>query len=219
MGGFSMKKTIISVLLIFAIISSLTGCSCIGASISDGSTLYKYQDVKDVLIRFHVIANSDSEEDQSLKLKVKDSIINYLYPILKNSESLDSARNIILQNQSQILSLTEKVIKEQGYSYTAKVDLTKDNFPDKSYGKITLPAGEYEALKIVIGKGEGKNWWCVMFPPLCFIDVTEGTVEDEESKEELDYQIEKSKEDSSEEPEIKFKILEIIDNLTKTPVD
>lgn len=216
MGGFSMKKAIILVLLIFAIIASLTGCT---ANISDGSTLYKYQDVKDVLIRFHVIANSDSQNDQSLKLKVKDSVINYLYPLLKNAESLDSARNIILQNQSQILSLSEKVIKEQGYSYTAKVDLTKDNFPDKSYGKITLPAGEYEALKIVIGKGEGKNWWCVMFPPLCFIDVTEGTVEDEESKEELDYQIEKSKENSSVQPEIKFRIVEIIDNLIKTLVD
>lgn len=211
-----MKKAIILVLLIFAIIASLTGCT---ANISDGSTLYKYQDVKDVLIRFHVIANSDSQNDQSLKLKVKDSVINYLYPLLKNAESLDSARNIILQNQSQILSLSEKVIKEQGYSYTAKVDLTKDNFPDKSYGKITLPAGEYEALKIVIGKGEGKNWWCVMFPPLCFIDVTEGTVEDEESKEELDYQIEKSKENSSVQPEIKFRIVEIIDNLIKTLVD
>lgn len=207
-----MKRCVGCILIIFAFVSLISGCT--STQIRTENIIYKYEDVKDILIRFHVLANSDSDEDQNLKLKVKDKIIEYLYPYLEKTDSLDEARKIIIQKEENILNITKEIIKENGYDYDARVELTNDNFPDKSYGNIILPQGGYEALRIIIGKGEGKNWWCVMFPPLCFIDVTKGTIEEKKSKEELDSQISKNKEeiklkDNEETPKIKIKIVEV----------
>lgn len=209
-----MKKIIVRLLLLFICTSILVGCTSI-PNLEDGKT-YNYEEVKDVLIRFHVIANSDTEEDQNLKLKVRDKVIEYLYPYLEKSSSLEESRNIILSKKDEVKAIASKVIKENGYSYSVKTELSRENFPEKSYGNITLPQGEYEAFRVIIGDGQGKNWWCVMFPPLCFIDVTKGKVQEDESKSQLDKQIEQNKKveaNKEDAPEVKFKIVEIFKDI------
>ena len=141
--------------------------------------------LKNKLIRFHVIANSDNDEDQKLKLKVRDEVIKYISPILKKSKSIDESRNILKNETNNIIKIAEKCIKSNGYDYKVQTTLGMANFPVKNYGNITLPQGEYEAYRIVIGEGRGENWWCVMFPPLCFIDVTKGQVALDETEKEM----------------------------------
>ncbi|MDY4078499.1 MAG: stage II sporulation protein R [Clostridium sp.] len=195
-------KKIISILSILIMISFIGGYSkTYNTSIEK---IYNYEDVKNSLIRFHVLANSDSKEDQTLKLKVKDKVISYLYPYLRNSKSLDESRKLLIEQENNVLEIANKVIKENGYNYGVKTELGYENFPEKSYGNITLPQGKYEAFRIIIGNGKGHNWWCVMFPPLCFTDVTKGQVEEEKCKEEFDKAIEEketvlNKEEGKEE--------------------
>lgn len=177
------------------------------------------KDISEKLIRFHVIANSDEEADQELKIKVKDNIINYIFPKLKDSKSIDESREILRNNNKQILKIAEKTIKENGYNYTVNSTLDRENFPEKNYGNITLPQGEYEAYRVIIGSGQGKNWWCVMFPPLCFVDVTKGQVSDKETEETMkrvlddDEYTEISNKNDKNKIKIKFKIVEIIKDL------
>lgn len=177
------------------------------------------KDISEKLIRFHVIANSDEETDQQLKIKVKDNIINYIFPKLKDSKSIDESRDILRNNNKQILKIAEKTIKENGYNYTVNSTLDRENFPEKKYGNITLPQGEYEAYRVIIGSGQGKNWWCVMFPPLCFVDVTKGQVSDKETEETMkrvlddDEYTEISNKNDKNKIKIKFKIVEIIKDL------
>lgn len=174
------------------------------------------KDISEKLIRFHVIANSDEEFDQELKIKVKDNIINYIFPRLKDSKSIDQSREILRNNNKQILKIAEKTIKENGYNYSVNSTLDRENFPEKVYGNITLPQGEYEAYRVIIGSGQGKNWWCIMFPPLCFVDVTKGQVSDKETEETMkrvlddDEYTEISNKNDKNKVKIKFKIVEII---------
>lgn len=143
-------------------------------------------DISNKIIRFHVLANSDSDEDQELKLKVRDEVIKYMSPILDKSKSLDESRAILKNNQDKVIEIAEKVIKEEGYNYSVQTELKRENFPVKTYGNITLLEGEYEAFRILIGEAKGQNWWCVMFPPLCFVDMTKGQISYDESKEKLE---------------------------------
>lgn len=117
------------------------------------------------MIRLHVIANSDSKEDQELKLKVRDAIIGYM----QGQPDLDSARRYISENLSEIEAISEEVIQSEGFDYPARADLKVSYIPQKSYEDLTLPAGNYEALKVTLGRGDGQNWWCVIFPQLCLI--------------------------------------------------
>lgn len=130
--------------------------------------------IADKIIRFHVIANSDSQRDQSLKLKVRDSVLKYMYPKLENAESIEECREILIKEEGAIINLSENIIANYGYNYEVKTELTHEKFPDKTYGNITLPQGQYEAFRIIIGEGSGQNWWCVMFPPLCLVDMAQG---------------------------------------------
>lgn len=167
------------------------------------------------LIRFHVIANSDSEEDQALKLNVRDKVLDEIEPLLNNSQNIQQSRQIILDKLDKLKQIAEDVIKQHNKAYKVEVNLEKVNFPTKKYGDIILPSGEYEALRIIIGNGYGKNWWCVMFPPLCFVDITHGVVP-EETKDELknvldenEYNLITSVQDEKNIPiKIKFKIVE-----------
>ena len=181
----------------------------------DKEIVYDYEDVKDVVIRFHVLDNSDKDEDQNLKLKVRDEILNYLKPYLEDLELREDAKNMILDKEDEIKDIALKVIEENGYNYGVRTELARENFPEKSYGNITLPQGNYEAIRVIIGEGNGHNWWCVMFPALCFIDVTKGQVQERESKEKLDEAIEENKEEKEEKVEVKFKIVELIKNFFK----
>ena len=194
------------------------------------SGMYIYGEVKDIdkvskgykdkLIRFHVLANSDSDEDQELKLKVRDEIIKYLQPMLKQSKSLEQSEQIILSESENIKNIGENIIKENGYTYEVEVKLEYNNFPAKQYSNIVLPAGEYKALRILIGEAEGKNWWCVMFPPLCFVDENNGVI-DKETDEKLrsvlteeEYNlIAEDNIEKTKDVKMKFKIVEIIEAL------
>lgn len=136
------------------------------------------------IFRLHVVANSDKEEDQELKLDVKKTVVDYLSRRLGSGADLEESREYVLENLPEIEQAALKTIEEQGKDYPISAVVEKTYFPDKTYGDCTFPAGEYEALNIRIGKGEGKNWWCVLYPSLCFIDDTWGIVS-REKKEEL----------------------------------
>ncbi len=175
--------------------------------------------LSDSLVRLHVIANSDSPEDQQLKRDVRDAILSYMGSELKNSESIQETKAIVRDRLDKITDIAKETIAKEGKTYGVKSMLGNYPFPTKSYGDIILPAGDYQALRVVIGDGAGANWWCVLFPPLCFVDVTHGTIPDS-AKEELkaaltedEYGIVASADEDADIPiKIKFKIVEIFEN-------
>ncbi|MPM35793.1 hypothetical protein SDC9_82387 [bioreactor metagenome] len=190
-----MKKFLTMVVTVLVILTFLTGLySAKNIGAANAQTLQvneeevidsAIEDISQKLIRFHVIANSDEEKDQALKLKVRDEVLKYIQPMLKDSKDIDNSREILKRENENILNIARNVIKENGYSYEVDSTLSREYFPVKTYGNITLPQGEYEAYRILIGSGEGKNWWCVMFPPICFVDVTKGAVAYEETEKEM----------------------------------
>lgn len=145
----------------------------------NSDTYNAQKEIAENIIRFHVRANSDSDEDQQLKLLVKDAIVNYLENELENADSLDEARNILYYDMDIIKTLALDVIESEGYEYDVNVYFEEAYFPMKTYGDMTFPPGEYEAFRVDIGDFEGKNWWCVLFPPLCFVDSTYAVVPDD----------------------------------------
>lgn len=168
-----------------AIITMLLLFVSIGAYKSEFKTSFIQRRIANKLIRFHVIANSDLNYDQKLKLKVRNEVLEYIAPKLKNSKSLDESRKIIIENDNEIRKISARVLKENGYKYALNTALSHENFPVKTYGNITLPAGNYEAYRIIIGEGKGQNWWCIMFPPLCFVDITKGNIAEKETEKEM----------------------------------
>lgn len=141
------------------------------------------EDINDKLIRFHVVANSDSEGDQNVKLQIRDEILQKYGTIISKSSSRDESLQLISENLQEIENTANDILKKEGKDYCATAVLGDSIFPVKQYGTITLPAGEYTALKVVLGEGGGKNWWCVMFPPLCFIDITRGLTSEDTDRE------------------------------------
>lgn len=127
------------------------------------------------IIRLHVIANSNTVGDQALKLKVRDAIIAYMED-QEDLATVDETRDFLKGDLNRLETIADGIIAAEGYDYTAKADIGVRYIPEKTYGDITFPAGNYEALNITLGKGEGENWWCVLFPPLCLLD--EGTEND-----------------------------------------
>lgn len=136
------------------------------------------------IIRFHVLANSNSEEDQALKLAVRDEVVASMQKKLKDVHELTQARNILSECQTELRDTARSVIQQRGYDYPVTVGMENAYFPEKTYGDMTFPAGKYEALRICIGEAAGHNWWCVLFPSLCFVDESTAVVP-EESKEKL----------------------------------
>ncbi len=173
---------------------------------------------KDDIIRFHIKANSDEEKDQELKLKIRDEILERVGNQFENTTSPDETRKLIKDNLYNIKRIAEEVIQREGKDYPVQVSLGRKNFPTRKYGDITFPSGEYETLQVTIGEGKGKNWWWVMFPPLCFVDITHGNaIHAEEDLKELLTEEEVDLLLSSKEPPIiiKSKILEVLER-TKT---
>ena len=148
------------------------------------------------IIRLHVIANSDSEEDQELKLKVRDEIIKKTKS-LQESQSIEDSREYLQTHLNDMEETANKVIEENGKSYKAEANLGIRWIPEKTYGDMYFPAGNYEALNLTLGRGEGQNWWCVLFPPLCLIE------EDEEAIKEMGISEE-------QKIEIKWKLMNIL---------
>ncbi len=152
----------------------LVGLIWLGQADRKAASLQPY----DNLIRFHVIANSDTDFDQALKRDVRDKILQALKEPLSQAGSLEEARALVRGNLKKIETVAQREVVRQGYSYPVKAMLGNFQFPVKSYGYITLPAGNYEALRVVIGEGQGENWWCILFPPLCFVDISNSLTAD-----------------------------------------
>lgn len=196
--------TILSFLLfIFVFVSIHSYASTISSNLSDN------------FFRLHIIANSNSAKDQSLKLLVRNAILEHLKSQNYSDCTKDEVIAFVSQNLKEYKEVAEKTIESAGYNYPVKVSITNTFFPTKEYGNISLPSGFYDALKIEIGNASGENWWCSLFPPLCFVDISSGII-DEESQNSL-------KENLSEEEyaiitqnnqsiKLKFKIIEFFSN-------
>lgn len=122
------------------------------------------------LLRLHVIANSDSPDDQALKLAVRDAVLDETKKLFANVKTRDEAEAVLRAHLDGIRARALAEVRDAGRSYQVAVELGKFHFPDRIYGDISVPEGDYDALRVIIGKGEGRNWWCVLFPPLCFVD-------------------------------------------------
>lgn len=200
-------KIAITVILTFTIVMTLL-LSSYSEEVNRG--------LADNLIRLHVVANSDLPEDQALKRDIRDKILEYMKTQLVNTGTARQTSIIIRSKLGEIEDLVSNEIARQGKVFPSKVSLGSYPFPTKSYGDITLPAGNYQALRVVIGDGAGANWWCVIFPPLCFVDVTHGTFP-EPARAELkaslskeEYSIVANADSEDDIPiKIKFKIVEI----------
>lgn len=172
------------------------------------------EDISSSVFRLHVIANSDSESDQNLKYLVRDNLLNYMNNICANCSSKEEAITIAKAHIDDFNQIALNTIHSEGYNYNVTVNIGNFEFPTKYYGDISLPAGYYDALKVEIGNAKGQNWWCVMFPPLCFTDITSGIVPDE-SKEELENSLTDEEfaiiaNNDKLDLKLKFKILEIL---------
>lgn len=137
------------------------------------------RDIADKIIRFHVRANSDSDADQALKLKVKDKVVAYLTESMKASDSKTDSITYIENHLDEITAVADTTIQEEGYDYKATAYMTNEFFPTKVYGDVTIPCGNYDAFRIDIGSSSGQNWWCVLYPPLCFVEGSYGVATDE----------------------------------------
>lgn len=134
------------------------------------------------ILRFHVLANSDSIEDQAVKIKVRDAVGIYLQPFLEDAKTVEETKQIIYENMEGILVVSQETLAEYGLDYEVTAKVTKTNFPEKTYGQYTFPKGEYEALQIIIGEGKGQNWWCVLYPNMCFRGSVFEVVEEDASR-------------------------------------
>lgn len=165
------------------------------------------QGIANEIIRFHVLANSDTVIDQGVKLDVKNKVVKELQKDLADVSTVNEARMVISSKLDDIEHMAEDVLKQKGFDYEATVQLTKDYFPVKAYGDLVFPQGDYEALEIKIGKAKGKNWWCVLFPSLCFVDQTYQVVPDK-SKDLLKDKLTEDEYDSllSGESDVEYKL-------------
>lgn len=175
-------------------------------------------DISESVFRLHVIANSDSVEDQNLKYKVRDNVINYMNSLCSSAASKEEAIKLAKEHTDEFYNIAKQTVIDNGYSYDVKINIGNFDFPTKQYGDISLPAGSYDALRIEIGKANGQNWWCVMFPPLCFVDVSSGIVP-EESKETIKKSLSNEEEyvlineDKNTDIKFKFKLIEMFQNV------
>ncbi|HIQ79767.1 MAG TPA: stage II sporulation protein R [Candidatus Scatavimonas merdigallinarum] len=175
------------------------------------SGLYFHAECKVIsnsVLRLHILANSDSEEDQALKLRVRDAVLEEAGALFSSAHSKEDAAKLAKAGLSKIEEIAQACITEQGYNYTVRAELTSMFFQTRIYDHIAMPAGVYDALRITIGSGQGHNWWCVMYPPICLPAA--------EKKDELEDVLEKEQIDILENQpkyEIKFKIVEIFESI------
>lgn len=168
------------------------------------------------VVRFHVRANSDSKEDQSLKLAVRDCILQELGEELEQCKNVEETKTFLSSSFDRIETIALKEIHRQGYDYSVVVSLQLEMFPLKQYGDLAFPAGMYDALRVDIGSAKGHNWWCVMFPPMCYVDAacgevtetTKGRLAGSLTKEEYTV-VSAMEQDSGVTPQVKFKVVEM----------
>lgn len=166
-----------------AVVISAVMTACVWRTESVSAKMEQTQEhMAEEVLRFHVLANSDSQEDQDLKMKVKDTVISWMEEEM-TSDNLEETKEFVRDHLSEIEDLASGTIQKEGYAYPVRASLEKTAFPEKTYGDITFPAGSYEALRIEIGQAKGHNWWCVLYPNLCFIDSVRAVVPEEGKKQ------------------------------------
>ncbi len=196
---------ILILLCIFILISAISYVDAVSTDISNS------------VFRLHVIANSDSTEDQNLKYKVRDAVLKYMNSISMDCSSKSEVIKLVNDHKDDFYKIAKQVIVDNGYNYDVNIKIGNFDFPTKHYGDISFPAGNYDALRIEIGNASGQNWWCVMFPPLCFVDVTSGVVPDdsksiiESNLSSEEYNIISNK--NSSDIQFKFSLIEMFQNL------
>lgn len=201
------KTIILFILFIFFVLT-------LAKSYSD----YIFSDISNSFLRLHIVANSDSTKDQVVKYQIRDSILHYISPYLKNAKTKQDAINILENNIDEFYNISDKILKENNINYPVNISIGNFKFPTKDYSSFILPEGKYDALKIELGNSSGQNWWCVMFPSLCLIDsndlfVTNSTFDvlnNNLNSEELSIV---TKNESSPDIKIKFKLIELFENL------
>lgn len=208
----SKKKLLIGVLGLVAVFS-------VGTVASGYYSQKVTKGISESILRLHVVANSDSEEDQAVKKEIRDDILVYMKDNMKNESSLAEAKSFINEHLGEIEKIAQSKLNQKGLPYGARAVLGDFNFPTKVYGDVAIPAGNYQALRVVLGEGSGANWWCVLFPPLCFVDATHGTVPDSvksDLKEVLtdeEYAIITTADNEDDIPiKLKFKLVEFFED-------
>ncbi|TVZ83987.1 stage II sporulation protein R [Aeribacillus composti] len=177
--------------------------------------------IPDEAIRLRILANSDSPEDQALKRNVRNAVNEAINQWVQDLTSIEEARKIIRAKIPEIKDIVQSVLKQENSSQSFTVEFKKIQFPTKLYGNFLYPAGNYEAILITLGEGKGANWWCVLFPPLCFVDFSSGeAIQQDEEKDKVkeEKKLEKTKilfapEEHDEEVEVKFFLVEWFTNL------
>ena len=149
------------------------------AAICDILPIHGEEKIYESVVRLHVLANSDSDEDQALKLKVRDEILSYISPLVIDSESREDAMRIINEKINEIEEIAQSAVYTHGYDYNVDVTLTLEEYPTRNYEAMSFPSGEYVSLRVLIGEAKGQNWWCVLFPPLCLSAATEQSANEE----------------------------------------
>lgn len=193
------------------------------AFVIGGLGIYSNQvmsELKENIVRLHVVADSDEPDAQALKLKVRDSVTQYTAEVLKNSENAQESYKILQANIDKIQQVAEARARLEGCELPVAATVGEFDFPVKSYGNISLPTGNYNAVKVTIGTGEGQNWWCVLFPPLCFVDSenaavsASGRVQLEENLSSETYSVIENADDTGE-VKIRFKIVDFFENVAQ----
>lgn len=174
-------------------------------------------DLQNGLIRLHIIADGDDEEAQTVKLKVRDAVLAEMSEKFA-CKDIEMSRQTIEENLGTIEEIADRTLRENGFTYTSRVEYGKFAFPQKSYGNVTLPAGDYYGVRVILGSGGGRNWWCVMYPPMCFAENSAGEMDKESDKELRDNLCDETYDiitGSGGEIEVKFKIVELVHGVKK----
>lgn len=154
---------IVFVFLLLAAATTLVACDFL----SDG--IVPRSDISDEVLRIHIRANSNDDNDQTVKLAVRDALTDYLSNLLSSCRDKSEAQSVLQASRDEIDGIAEAVLAENGFAYGARVVFSHEHFPKKTYGEYTFPEGDYDAMLVLLGEGTGDNWWCVAFPPLCFV--------------------------------------------------
>ncbi len=190
---------------------------CMGLLVTFGLTLYSealQANVAQNVLRLHVLANSDSQEDQALKLVVRDRLLKESSALFINCTTPDESRSVFLKEKERLTKAAADEIESRGYAYPVTLSLEKTYFPTRYYDNIALPAGEYDAVRVEIGKAEGQNWWCVMFPPLCFVDGSVSSDSAAQLTEAIGEDAAVLTPNSGTDVQIRFKVVDFFQNAT-----
>lgn len=152
--------------------------------LKSGEMVMPQPKIPEQAIRLRILAHSDSIQDQWLKRKVRDAIVQEIGTWKQKPETIEEARELVKSQLPRLSKIVENTVRHYGFSYPVKVDYGLVPFPTKLYGEIVYPAGNYEAVRVTIGEGKGENWWCVLFPPLCFVNMENGDAVEKTSQSE-----------------------------------